>query len=71
MSMPNYGRIEHDVMAFEVDRTVVATARFSQHAAAERNGAWIVSTCSRLLDRDQANTALTVAELLETRLGSS
>jgi hypothetical protein len=60
-------RIEDDFMALEVDGTVVATARFSQDAAADGNGAWAVSTCpARLLSRDQAITALTVAELLES-----
>ena len=50
----------------EVDGAVVATARFSQDAAADSNRAWIVSTCpARLLGRDQAITALTVAQLLE------
>lgn len=36
-------RIEDDLMTHEVDGAVVATARFSQHAAADGNGAWIVS----------------------------
>jgi hypothetical protein len=50
-----------------VNGTVVSTARFSQDAAADGNGAWIVSTCpARLLDRGQAIMALTVAELLES-----
>jgi hypothetical protein len=60
-------RIEDDFMALEVDGTVVATARFSQYAAAHGNGAWVVSICpARLLGRDQAITALTVAGLLES-----
>jgi hypothetical protein len=43
-----------------------ATAWFSQHAAADGNGAWIVSTQpARLFARDQAITALRVAELGE------
>jgi hypothetical protein len=42
---------------------VIATARFSQHAAADGNGAWIVSTHpARLFSRNQAITALTLAE---------
>lgn len=58
-------RIEDEVMAPKVDEAVVATARFSQYAAADGNGAWIVSIYSaRLLVVTQAITALTVAELL-------
>ena len=30
-------------MAFEVNGEVVAPARFSEYAVADRNGAWIVS----------------------------
>ena len=46
---------------------VVAYARFSEYAAADGNGAWIVSTRpARLFTRDQAITALTVAELGES-----
>jgi len=42
----------------------VATARFSERAAADGNGAWVFSTCSaRLFDRGEAIT-LAVAELL-------
>ena len=37
-------RIEADFMALEVDGAIVATARFSKYAAADGNGAWIVST---------------------------
>ena len=56
--------INHDTMNGDC---VVATARFSQHAAADGGGAWIVSTHpARLLTRDQAITALTVAELGES-----
>jgi hypothetical protein len=59
-------RIDDDIMALEVDGEVVATARFSQHAAADGRGAWIVSDRpSRLFNRNQAITALTVTELLE------
>ena len=43
-----------------------ATARFSEDAAANGWGAWIVSDHpGRLFSRDQAITALTVSELLE------
>ena len=37
-------RIEDDFMGLEVDGAVVATARFTHHAAADGNGAWIIST---------------------------
>ena len=48
----------------------MATARFSQHAAADGNGAWIVSThAARLFSRDQAITALTLAERLAAGFG--
>jgi hypothetical protein len=35
--------ITDDMMTLEIDNRVVATARFSEHAAADGNGAWIVS----------------------------
>ena len=58
-------RIYDDTMTLKVDDRVVATARFSQRAAADGNGAWIVSTHpARLFSRDQAITALTLAERL-------
>ena len=58
-------RIEDNFMTLEVNGTVVATARFSKDAAADGNGAWIVSTHpARLFYRDQAITALTLAERL-------
>jgi hypothetical protein len=45
---------------------VVATARFSEHAA-DGSDAWIISSLpSRLIIRNQAITARTVAELLAT-----
>jgi hypothetical protein len=58
-------RIEDNFMTLEVDGAIVATARFSQHAAADGHGAWIVSTQpARLFSRNQAITALTLAERL-------
>jgi hypothetical protein len=55
-------RIESEFMALEVDGAIVATARFSRHAAADGNGAWIVSTYpARLFTRNRAITALTLA----------
>jgi hypothetical protein len=51
-------RITDDTMGLEIDNCVVAAARFSEHAAADGNGALIVSTCpARLFDRDQATLA--------------
>ncbi len=59
-------RIENNSMSLEVDGHVLATARFSEYAAADGQGAWIVSDRSgRLFSRNQAITALTVTELLE------
>jgi hypothetical protein len=59
-------RIDDDFMFLEVGGEVVATARFSQHAAADDQGAWIISNRpGRLFSRNQAITALTVTELLE------
>jgi len=61
-------RITDETMTLEIGDRVVATVRFSGHAAADGNGAWTVSTHpARLLTRDQAITALTVAELGESR----
>ena len=37
-------RINEDSMILKIDNHVVATARFNEHAAADGNGAWIVST---------------------------
>ena len=57
--------VEDDVVVLEADRTVVASARFSQHAAADGNGPWIVSTHpARVFTRNQAITAPTPAERL-------
>jgi hypothetical protein len=59
-------RITGGTMVLEVDSRVVAAARFGEHAAADGNGAWTVSTCpARLFNRDQAMTALMVVELPE------
>lgn len=58
-------QITDDFMSLEINGRVVATGRFSQHAAADGNGAWIVSCRpGRLFSLNQAITALTLAELL-------
>lgn len=54
-----------DSMTLKIDDRIVATARFGEHAAADGNGAWIVSTHpARLFSLNQAITALTLAERL-------
>jgi hypothetical protein len=58
--------ITRDTMTVEIGGRVVAAARFSDHAAADGCGAWIVSAHpARLFTRGQAITALTVAGLGE------
>ena len=57
--------ISDEYMAAVIDGKTVAAARWSWHAAADGNGAWIVSTHpARLFSRSQAITALTLAERL-------
>jgi hypothetical protein len=52
-------------MTLAVDGEIVASARFSRDAAADGNGAWIVSTYpARLFDRNSAITAMVLAERL-------
>jgi hypothetical protein len=56
-----------DYMALTVAGKVVATAEWSKYNTADCTGAWIVSWCTnRLFNRDQAITALTIAELRAT-----
>jgi hypothetical protein len=58
-------RIDDDTMVLDIDGRTVATARFSQHRAANGRGAWIVSDRPlRLFSRNQAITAHTITELL-------
>jgi hypothetical protein len=58
-------RITDDSMTLEMDGCAVATARYSEHFAANGGGAWIVSTYpARLFGRNEAITALTLAERL-------
>ena len=59
--------ITGDTMTAETGGRVVATARFSEHAAADGCGARIVSAVpARLFTRGRAITALTVAGLGES-----
>jgi uncharacterized protein (DUF433 family) len=53
-------KINDDFMCLEIDGIVVATARM------RAGGWWEVSQWPRCFDRNQAITALTVTELLET-----
>ena len=63
-------RIEDDFMSAENDGRVIATARYSSHAAADGRGAWIVSEHSgRLFTRNQAITAMVLAERLAAGYG--
>lgn len=57
--------INDDRMTLEIDGHVIATAEFREHAAADGRGAWIVSSYpSRLFTRNQAITAMVLAERL-------
>jgi hypothetical protein len=57
-------RIDDGFMSLEIDGRVIATAR-------ERaGGRWEVSYWPRFFDRNQAITALTITELLESGRGS-
>jgi hypothetical protein len=63
-------RIEDDFLSAEHDRRVIATARYSSHVAADGQGAWIVSGLPcRLFDRNQAITAMVLAERLAAGYG--
>ena len=58
-------RIEDHLMTVEFGGRVVATARYSSHAAADGRGAWTVSGLPRrVFTRDQAVTAMVLAERL-------
>jgi hypothetical protein len=58
--------ITDDTMVLKIADLVVATARFNEHAAADGNGAWLVSTHpAPLFTGDPVIVALTVAELGE------
>ncbi len=53
-------RIDDDLMTLEIDGTVIARARRLT------GGWWEISYWPRFFDRNQAITALTVTELLES-----
>jgi hypothetical protein len=53
-------KIEDDLMSLEVDGAVLATAR------KRADGWWEVSYWPRFFDRNQAITALTITELLDS-----
>jgi hypothetical protein len=56
-------RIDDDFMTAEFDGSVIATAQYSSQAAADGQGAWIVSGLPRrLFTRNQAITAMVLAE---------
>jgi len=55
-------KINDDSMSLEIDGRITATAEFSEHAAADGHGAWIVSCHpDRLFTRNQAITAMVLA----------
>jgi hypothetical protein len=63
-------RIDDDFMTAEFSGRVVANARYSAHAAADGQGAWIVSGLPRrLFSRNQAITAMVLAERLAAGYG--
>ncbi len=63
-------RIEDQLMTAEYDGRMIATARYSTDAAADGQGAWIVSGLPRrLFTRNQAITAMVLAERLAAGYG--
>ena len=63
-------RIEDQFMTAEYGGRVIATARYSSDAAADGQGAWIVSGLPRrLFNRNQAITAMVLAERLAAGFG--
>jgi hypothetical protein len=63
-------QINDESMSLEIDGHIVATAQYREHAAANGRGAWIVSTHpARLCGRNEAITALTLAERLAVGYG--
>jgi hypothetical protein len=63
-------RIDDNYMTAEHGGRVIATARYSAHAAADSQGAWIVSGLARrLFTPHQAITAMVLAERLAAGYG--
>jgi len=63
-------KINDTSMSLEIDGRFIATAEFRDHAAADGHGAWIVSCHpARLLPRNQAITAMVLAERLAAGYG--
>jgi hypothetical protein len=63
-------RIDDDYMTAEHDGRVIATARYSSHAADGGQGAWVVSGWpDRLFTRNQAITVMVLAERLAAGYG--
>ena len=65
-------RIDDDLMSAGHDGRVIATARYSEHAADDGHGTWIVSDHpNRLFTGNQAITAMVLAERLATGYGGA
>ena len=63
-------RIDDDFMTAKFGGRMIATARYSSHAAADGQGTWIVSDHpSRLFNRNQAITAMVLTERLAAGYG--
>ncbi len=63
-------KIDNDSMTLEIDGRVIATAEFRERAAADGQGAWVVSCHpDRLFARNQAITAMVLAERLAAGYG--
>ncbi len=60
-------RIKDDSMSLEIDGRVIVAADCCEHAAADGQGAWIISSYpDRLFIRNQAITAMVLAARLAT-----
>ena len=63
-------RIEDDFMTAEHAGRVIATARYSEHAHADGQGAWVVSDHPHhLFTRNRAITAMVLAERIAAGYG--
>jgi hypothetical protein len=63
-------KINDDSMSLEIDGRVIATAELRDHAAADGQGAWTVSSYpGRLFTRNQAITAMVLAERVAAGYG--